>query len=256
MIIDGMGVTFLVEIVMCVSLWILVRRAKEGKVTATIHKIPGVDALNEAVGRATELGGTVIFAPGFGQVQDSQTLAGLSVLSHVAAMCAKYDTRIVVSVGLASVYPIAAAVTKQAFISEGKVDRYSDNDVRFYSEISMGWASGTIGVMMREKVAANIFIGAFWAESLFMAEAGNMIGATQIAGTANTHQIPFFVAACDYTLIGEEIYAASAYLNPDPVTTSGLVVQDWGKVFGLLVIVLGSLLATFGNTALAALLDM
>ena len=66
--------------------------------------------------------------------------------------------------------------------------------------------------MYREQPAANILVRAFWAESLIFAEVGAIAGALQIAGTANTHQIQFFVAACDYCLIGEELYAASAYL--------------------------------------------
>lgn len=256
MITKGMNVTFWAEVVMCVSLLVLIRRARGGKKIPVIHKIPGLDALDEAVGRATELGRPVVFAPGFGDLQNSQTFAALSILGHMAGICAKYDTRIVVATGLAMVYPVAAAVTRQAYLSQGKGDKYNENDVRFFSEMNWAWASGTVGVMMREKAAANIFIGAFWAESLFMAEVGNIIGAIQIAGTANIHQIPFFVAACDYTLLGEEIYAASAYLSPDPVTTSGLIVQDGGKMLGLIMIVLGSLMVTFGNKMLTNWIDL
>jgi len=254
--IEGMQMTFWLEVALCASLLVLIRRAKEGKKVPEIHKIPGLDALDEAVGRATELGRPVVFAPGFADLQNSQTFAALSILDYTAGTCAKYDTRIIVSAGLTMVYPVAAAITRQAFLSQGKGDKYSENDVRFLSEQNWAWAGGTAGIMMREKAAAAILIGAFFAESLFMAEVGNMIGAIQIAGTANVAQIPFFVAACDYTLLGEEIYAASAYLSRDPVTTSGLIVQDWGKMLGLAIIVLGAIMATFGNTAIAKLMDL
>jgi hypothetical protein len=43
-------------------------------------------------------------------------------------------------------------------------------------------------------------------------------------------QIPFFVAATDYTLIGEELYAASAYLSQEPVLLGPLKAQDWAKI--------------------------
>lgn len=69
----------------------------------------------------------------------------------------------------------------------------------------------------------------------------------QIAGSASIPQIPFFVASCDYTLIGEEIYAASAYLNPEPTTTSGLIVQDWGKMAGMALIIIGVIFTTLGS---------
>ena len=70
--------------------------------------------------------------------------------------------------------------------------------------------------MLRDRPAAHIFMGSFYAESLLLAETGFSTGAIQVAGTANVHQLPFFVVACDYTLIGEELYAASAYLSGEP----------------------------------------
>jgi len=59
-------------------------------------------------------------------------------------------------------------------------------------------------------------------------------------------QLPFFVAACDYTLIGEELYTAGAVLSKDPIQLGSLKGQDLGKVVFILIVVLGVLLATFG----------
>jgi hypothetical protein len=97
-------------------------------------------------------------------------------------------------------------------------------------------------------------VGGYWAESLQLAEVGYSIGAVQIAGTANTHQIPFFVAACDYCLIGEEIYAAGAYLSKDPVQTGSVVGQDFGKALACVLILLGLVLSAIGVKAFYTLL--
>ena len=96
--------------------------------------------------------------------------------------------------------------------------------------------------------AANLLLGAFFAESLLLAETGHAIGAIQIAGTANVHQMPFFVVACDYTLIGEEYYAASALLSNDSRLLGSLKASDTVKIVLIIVIALGSILATFGQT--------
>jgi len=77
-----------------------------------------------------------------------------------------------------------------------------------------------------------------------LAETGNSIGAIQIAGTAEPAQLPFFVAACDYTLIGEEFFAASAYLSGDPDQLGSLQGQDLGKFVVGTLLVWGSLCAT------------
>ena len=100
------------------------------------------------------------------------------------------------------------------------------------------------GMMTREKPAACFYMGSFFAESLILAETGNSVGAIQIAGTANPSQLPFFVAACDYTLIGEEFFAASAYLSGQPDQLGSLKGQDVGKILVGIVIIIGVTLAT------------
>jgi hypothetical protein len=108
------------------------------------------------------------------------------------------------------------------------------------------------GTMLRERPAANLLLGAFFAESLLLAETGHSIGAIQIAGTANVHQMPFFVVACDYTLIGEEYYAASALLSNDARLLGSLKSSDTVKIVLIAVIVVGSILASSGFTQFAA----
>ena len=99
---------------------------------------------------------------------------------------------------------------------------------------------------LRKKPAANFFMGSYFAEALLLTETGASTGAIQIAGTDSDHQLPFFVTTCDYTLIGEELYAASAYLSREPVQLGTLRGQDIGKAMILSVIVIGILLATLG----------
>jgi len=93
---------------------------------------------------------------------------------------------------------------------------------------------------------------------MILAETGSFQGMIQIGGTANTHQLPFFVAACDYALIGEEIYAASAYLSKEPVLYGTVVGQDWLKMLVWLIILVGSVMATVApdNTWLKDLLQL
>jgi hypothetical protein len=110
------------------------------------------------------------------------------------------------------------------------------------------------GLFVREKPAAIFFQGQFYAESLILAETGNSVGAIQIAGTGQPAQLPFFVAACDYTLIGEELFAASAYLSRDPKLLGSLKGQDVGKFIFLFFILVGSILLAFGIYDLRVLL--
>jgi hypothetical protein len=98
--------------------------------------------------------------------------------------------------------------------------------------------------MLREKPAANFYMGYFYAEALILAETGSSSGAIQIAGTDADTQLPFFITACDYTLMGEELYAASAYLSRNPLLLAQLRGQDIGKAVIIAMLLLGVAAAT------------
>ena len=152
-------------------------------------------------------------------MDDVQTLAALNILSHVAYKAAEYETALKVPTGRSLVMSTAQEVVKEAYLRASHPDSYKSEDVFYLTDDQFGFAAGVNGIMVREKPATVLMLGAFYAESLLLAETGNRIGAIQIAGTAMPSQIPFFVAACDYTLIGEELFAASAYLSREPETT-------------------------------------
>jgi len=130
----------------------------------------------------------------------------------------------------------------------GRADAYKSDQVRYVTSEQFAYVAAVNGMMLRERPAANLLLGAFFAESLLLAETGHAVGAIQIAGTANVHQMPFFVVACDYTLIGEEYFAASALLSNDARLLGSLKATDSVKILMITVIIVGSILATFGQT--------
>jgi hypothetical protein len=213
------------------------RAATKGK-DLYVRPIGGLAAMDEAIGRSTEMGRPVLYVPGIADVDDIQTLSAIVILSEVAKRCASYDTRTIVPTRMPMVYPLAEETVRNAYADAGRPDAFNQDDVRFLSDDQFAFTAGTTGIMLRERPAANIYMGAFWAESLILAETGFAAGAIQIAGTANVAQLPFFVAACDYTLIGEELYAASAYLSRQPALLGSLKGSDAAKlVFGVLILI-------------------
>jgi hypothetical protein len=211
-----------------------------------VRRIPGIDAIEEAIGRATEMGRSVLFVPGIQDIDEIQTVAGLVILESVARITARYETPLTVPVSYPIPYAIAEEMVKGGYLHAGRPDQYDPNSVRFVSPEQFAYVAAVSGIMMRDKPAAHIFMGSFYAESLLLAETGFANGAIQVAGTANVHQLPFFVVACDYTLIGEELYAASAYLSGEPKLVGSLKGADLMKLLILLIVVVGCTLETFG----------
>lgn len=227
-----------------IVLW-FIWRARRGE-HLFVRKIPGLEALDEAVGRATEMGKPILYVPGLSTIDDIATIASLNILSQVAKKTAEYNTTLLVPNRNPVVYTVAQEVVKEAYTDAGRPDAYKADNVYFITAQQFAYVAAVCGTMVRERPATNLFLGYFWAESLILAETGASTGAIQIAGTDSVFQLPFFITACDYTLIGEELYAASAYLSREPLLLGALKGQDWGKMILLAILVVASALILLG----------
>ncbi len=227
-----------------VSVLFFINRAKKGQ-ELYVRPIAGLIEVEQAVGRATEMGRKLVYVPGTQDMDNVQTLAGVTILGRIAKLAAEYDANLDVPVSRSLVMVTSREVVKEAYLNVGRPDAFNEDIVRYVTDDQFGYAAALDGLFVREKPATIFYMGAFYAESLILAETGNTIGAIQIAGTAMPAQLPFFVAACDYTLIGEELFAASAYLSKEPKLLGSLKGQDVAKVLILIAALAGMLLATF-----------
>jgi hypothetical protein len=211
-----------------------------------IRRIAGLEAVDEAIGRATEMGRSILYVLGLGGVSDIATIAGMNILGLVARRTAEYETPLRVPCYDAIVMNVVREIAKTSYLNAGRPDAYSEENIFFVTDSQFAYSAAVDGMMMRERPAAIFLQGYFYAESLILAETGNSIGAIQIAGTTADAQLPFFITACDYTLIGEELFAASAYLSEDPLLLGNIKGQDICKLLLLGTLTLGFLLELFG----------
>lgn len=221
-------------------------RARKKPESIYIRRIPGIDAIEDAVGRSTEMGRPVLYVTGLEEIQDIQTLASLLILGHVAKLTATYDTDLKVANYFPMTMVVAEEIVRAGYADAGRIDAHRPEDVIFITAEQFAFAAGVNGMILRDRPATNIYFGKFFGESLLLAETGFLTGAVQIAGTAELAQLPFFVAACDYTLIGEEMYATSAYLSREPTLLANIKAGDRIKAAAMIFVVVGAVLATAG----------
>jgi len=234
--VEGNSATFIGIILVSSTIFFYIDAARSGK-EIYLRPIAGLKAIEEAVGRATEMGKSVLFVPGISDMDQVDTVAGINILGHVAEITAKYETDLNVPTCRAIVMESARESCRESYLRAGRPDLYYDDIVHYISDDQFAYAAGVNGVMIREKPAACFYQGKFYAESLLLAETGNSIGAIQIAGTGSASQIPFFVTACDYTLIGEEFFAASAYLSNKPELIGSIKGQDIVKFMVIVIMI-------------------
>ena len=239
---------FVMLVVVGVAIIVAIELARSGRVVK-IRRMAALDAVDEAIGRATEMGRPVLFIPGIMDMTEIQTVAGVTILGRVAKTAAEYDAKLEVPTSRSIVMSAARDVVQAAHFEAGRPETYDAGKINYITDEQFGYVAAVTGTMMRERPAACFYMGAFYAESLLFAENGNSIGAIQIAGTAEPSQLPFFVAACDYTLIGEEFFAASAYLSGEKVQLGSIQGQDFGKLIAMALIVVGVGLSTVAAIA-------
>lgn len=228
-------------------------RAKQGA-EVRIRRIPGLDAIDEAVGRCTEMGKPVHYTFGRGDF-DSSVLASFAILSYTASKCASNGTTLIVTNSRPEVHALTEEIVATAYKTAGQPDAYKPDNIRFFSDLVSAYAAGIYGVFMREKPGANIMLGNLYGESMLLGEVGHQIGAVQIGGSVQTPQVPFLVATCDYTLIGDELFAAGAHISQDPAQVGSIAAQDFGKWVAIATILLGTVLGTAGNDVILSILQ-
>lgn len=249
-LVQGRTVTFVLCIGMIIVITIFARRAKKGKLPR-IRKLPPLEAVDEAVQRAAEMGRPVHFTTGYGGGGLSTEwgiyhLPGLAVLGRVAELTAKYDIPLYSTFCHPELVPLAEDIIKTAYTKVGKPEAVKPEMAQLVGGQQFSYAMGVMGLLLDKRPAANIMVGNFWAESLLIAETGNIVGAFQIGGAGEVTALPMLVAACDHVLMFEELFAAQAYLTKEPRLAGSIAAQDIYKIIALILCAIGIIFATIG----------
>jgi hypothetical protein len=222
-------------------------QSARGGARPQLRQLPGVEAMGAALALARDRNRPVLFITGSEDLNDIQTLAGLSVLKEVAGRAAAQDVTLRVPHMHSLVMTAAGDTLEEGRAAAGR-PAPADPDENFYlCDEQFGLVAGAGGIMHREQPAACFYFGSFYAEALALGEIGQTVGAVQIAGTGQASQLPFLLATCDHVLIGEELFAASALLSRDPAQLGCVRGQDLVKLLAIGLIGVGCLVATLAQ---------
>lgn len=220
---------------------------KKNKEKMFIRRIPGLDAIDDAVGRATEMGKPVVYDSGIGAYYQIETIASMLILRSVAKKVAEFKAEIYVPTCDPIVMQISEEMVASGFLDAGYPEDHKKDNIFYLAADQFAFAAGVAGILSRKKPATAFHFGYYMAESLLISEAGFAAGAIQVAGTTQATQLPFFITACDYTLIGEELYAAAAYISRDAQIMTNLKLSDYAKVIIGLLFIVGTIILTINS---------
>ena len=251
---EGRFIGLLLDIVILV----LVLYYTSGDKKIYIRRVAGLDAIEEAVGRAAQMRKPGVASYALGGFT-YWTLSGLAILSHVADLSARTGTRLIVPTGGSTesliVRPLAEEIVKNAYTMAGAADQYNPDDLPFLSGQQYAYVGGYVGILQRTRPASVIMTGSHWSDAMNIAETSNAVGAITITSGSYISNVAALACASDYILIGEEAPAAGAYLSDDPAQRASIRVQDLFKWLALGCIILGLVLSNAGVTLIENLLS-
>jgi hypothetical protein len=213
------------------------------------------DALEEAVGRATEMNRPVIVQTGSVRLESYEgisVVASMGLVNYVAQRCARLGTNFFYLGENPSHLPLALDAIRSAYQVEGKLPEFEAN-VEEIVRYSRG--THTLATYFREKPAAIFITGSFGNTSVWYGEGAARVGAISLGGTFKLVQNPFTVVCYDYPLIGEENIVMAAYISRDPISLSTLAAQDFWKIAAVILMIVGCIAITFGSDIVEAILS-
>ncbi len=202
-----------------------------------IREIPAVRAMEEAVGRSTEMGKPVLFITGLKPIPAVSAIAAVNILGEVASVCASYNTPIVSPHSNSFTMLAAQEEIREAFQKKNNFELINSSRIFFVTDSQFPFAASVNSITNELKPSAIFYMGTFYAESLILTEYGQSQGAVQIAGTDSVAQMPFFITSCDYLLLGEEFFTASAIIKNDEKELRTIAALDAAKIVTMVLLV-------------------
>ena len=238
-------------LVLVIMIAVLAIRQMRKKELPFIRRVAAIDAIDDAVGRSTEMGRPVLVSYGIGDFSYS-LIAALSILGHVSRICADTDTRLIVPTGgghtsyLAR--ELAVDIVRTQYVLAGKPEMFKEDDMPFLSGEQYSYTAGYVGILVREHPGSVIMTGSHASEAMNIAETANLVGAITITSGTYVSNMAALACASDYIMLMDEQPAAGAYLSKDREQLATIRVQDIYKVLAMTLVVVGLiLLNVFGS---------
>jgi hypothetical protein len=215
--------------------------------TPDLRPIRAFDALRGLTARAIEAGRALHVSLGVGGVAGEaagDSLAGLKVLEYLADQSAAAGVPAVVSVADPTLLPVAQEVVRRPYGADREGAAEAGRHVRWIAPQPAAYAAGVMGILGGEGVDANVMVGAFGDEYLLMGEAAVRRNIATVAGASDPNVLPFVFATADEMLMGEDMYAAGAYLSGEPWHIGSLLAQDLMRWIIVLVVIAAVIIHT------------
>jgi hypothetical protein len=221
-----LGLVFVLVFLALIVLFVVYERSHQGR---PLRPIPAFDRIRREIGLAVEAGKRLHITLGRGSITGQEAgsaLIGLQVLERISRTASISDKPPVATSGDGSLAILSQDTSQAVLRSTGGESQFDPATGRLAGLTPFAYAAGTIPVILDEQVAATIVAGHFGSEVALITDAADRNGSMTLAGSDNLSAQAVIYATAAEPLIGEELYAAGAYLNAGPAHQASLRAQD------------------------------
>ena len=218
------------------------------KSSPVFREIPAFTRLRHAVGRVVEDGTRLHVSLGRGALatpQSASALASLTLLRRLAELTSAGDKPPIATSGDAAL-AILSQDTLQTGSQATAQGAYDPTAGRLTGLTPFSYAAGAMPVIRDENISTNVLMGNFGVEVALLAEAAERANTFTLASSDNLTAQAVLFASAQEPLIGEELFAAGAYVDAGPLHTASLTVQDILRWLIIIVILVGAFLKLSG----------
>ncbi len=236
-------------LVVVVALILLALSLIQRKSPPTLRIIPQLTKLSRAVDLSVEDGTRLFIALGRTSLLTSRAaapLAGLGLLRRIAERTSLSDSPPVAVGGEASLALLAQDTLQAGYQSMGADDLYQPISGRLSGMTPFSAAAGAMPILRDENVSASILVGDFGVEAALLADAAERQNAYLLGASSDLSSQAALFASAQEPLIGEELFAANAYLDSDASRSASLTVQDILRWLIVLALLAGAVLKIAG----------
>jgi len=193
------------------------------------RSIPALASLIRAIGLSVEDGSRLHISVGHGSLitpRSGSGLAGLAMLRYLAERTSSSDRPPVATTGDPALSLLAQDTLQAGYSAAGAEELFVPTTGRLTGMSPFGFAAGAMPVIRDERVSANVLMGYFGPESALLTDAAEQENVITIGASDNLVAQSILFAGSQDALIGEELYASSAYLGAGAAHTASLTVQD------------------------------
>ncbi len=117
---------------------------------------------------------------------------------------------------------LAEDAVRRPYTRQGNLSDFPRGAARLPALNSTQYAAATMDLLNHEPVLTNVMSGTFGAEAALIDQAANNNDLPQLFGGSDPRALAVMSTSTDHILMGEEMYAAKAYLRA-PAAASGRV---------------------------------